>query len=231
MPAQTVDVDLYDTVPASLPTGVPDPLGIERKGNVVSVTPDMGLAVPAQPAAPAAPRPAWLPEKFKSPEDMARSYAELEARLGGKPAPAAAAAPTTPATASGSPAAAPGTTAAPATPISKQNVDTSPSLAPSTAARSQPTCWLLWISWWRGGIARDRTARAAPARPITRAAAPSAERADPRPAAVVLEHVQRALGQLAPRLVGERLARGPRGAALLRRDDGPAGLAAVPVAG
>lgn len=29
-------------------------------------------------------RPAWLPEKFKSPEDMAKAYAELEGKLGGK---------------------------------------------------------------------------------------------------------------------------------------------------
>lgn len=30
-------------------------------------------------------RPGWLPEKFKSPEDLAKAYAELEAKLGGKP--------------------------------------------------------------------------------------------------------------------------------------------------
>lgn len=36
---------------------------------------------------PAEDRPQWLPEKFKSPEDMAKAYAELEAKLGqGKPA-------------------------------------------------------------------------------------------------------------------------------------------------
>ena len=29
-------------------------------------------------------RPQWLPEKFKSPEDMARAYSELERKLGGK---------------------------------------------------------------------------------------------------------------------------------------------------
>lgn len=29
-------------------------------------------------------RPQWLPEKFKSPEDMARAYSELEKKLGGK---------------------------------------------------------------------------------------------------------------------------------------------------
>lgn len=29
-------------------------------------------------------RPEWLPEKFKSPEDLAKSYAELEARMSGK---------------------------------------------------------------------------------------------------------------------------------------------------
>lgn len=31
-------------------------------------------------------RPQWLPEKFKSPEDMAKAYAELESKLGQKPA-------------------------------------------------------------------------------------------------------------------------------------------------
>jgi hypothetical protein len=35
---------------------------------------------------PPAERPAWLPEKFKSVEDMAKSYKELEAKLGGKKA-------------------------------------------------------------------------------------------------------------------------------------------------
>lgn len=31
-------------------------------------------------------RPQWLPEKFKSPEDLAKAYAELESKLGQKPA-------------------------------------------------------------------------------------------------------------------------------------------------
>ena len=33
---------------------------------------------------PAEDRPQWLPEKFKSPEDMAKAYAELESKLGKK---------------------------------------------------------------------------------------------------------------------------------------------------
>ena len=37
-----------------------------------------------QPKAPDPNRPAWLPEKFKTAEDMAKSYKELEAKLGGK---------------------------------------------------------------------------------------------------------------------------------------------------
>jgi hypothetical protein len=51
-----------------------------------------GTEVPAEtpadtPAdAPAGDRPAWLPEKFKSVEDMAKAYAELEAKQSGKPA-------------------------------------------------------------------------------------------------------------------------------------------------
>jgi hypothetical protein len=40
-----------------------------------------GGLTPAEPA-----RPTWLPEKFKTPEDMATSYAELEKKLG-TPAP------------------------------------------------------------------------------------------------------------------------------------------------
>lgn len=36
----------------------------------------------------AAERPAWLPEKFKSPEDLARAYADLERKLGQRAAPA-----------------------------------------------------------------------------------------------------------------------------------------------
>ena len=32
--------------------------------------------------APVSDRPEWLPEKFKSPEDMASSYSELESKLG-----------------------------------------------------------------------------------------------------------------------------------------------------
>jgi hypothetical protein len=43
-------------------------------------------ATQAKPAADEAPaRPEWLPEKFKSPEDMAKAYAELEKKLGGQP--------------------------------------------------------------------------------------------------------------------------------------------------
>jgi len=38
-------------------------------------------------------RPQWLPEKFKSPEDMAKAYAELESKLGQKPTEAPAEAP------------------------------------------------------------------------------------------------------------------------------------------
>lgn len=44
-------------------------------------------------------RPQWLPEKFKSPEDMAKAYAELESKLGGNKAPEAPPTPTDPANA------------------------------------------------------------------------------------------------------------------------------------
>lgn len=45
---------------------------------------DQANQVPTEqaPEAPTEDRPGWLPEKFKSPEDMAKAYAELESKLG-----------------------------------------------------------------------------------------------------------------------------------------------------
>lgn len=43
------------------------------------------IETPKAPEQKAAERPAWLPEKFKTPEDFAKSYAELEAKQSGKP--------------------------------------------------------------------------------------------------------------------------------------------------
>lgn len=48
--------------------------------------PSDALADP-QPSPAPEDRPQWLPEKFKSPEDMAKAYAELESKLGGQKAP------------------------------------------------------------------------------------------------------------------------------------------------
>lgn len=46
-----------------------------------------GKTPPETPEEPKAEdRPQWLPEKFKTPEDMAKAYAELETKLGQKPA-------------------------------------------------------------------------------------------------------------------------------------------------
>ena len=42
-------------------------------------------------------RPEWLPEKFKTPEDMAKSYAELEKKMSGGKEPEAPATEDTPA--------------------------------------------------------------------------------------------------------------------------------------
>jgi len=52
-----------------------------------SQIPSDNLADP-QPSPAAEDRPQWLPEKFKSPEDMAKAYAELESKLGGQKTPA-----------------------------------------------------------------------------------------------------------------------------------------------
>lgn len=67
-------------------------------GTVIATRPETPAPAPAPavPEAPSAPgpRPTWLPEKFKSPEDLSRAYAELEQRLGSAPAaPAPEAAP------------------------------------------------------------------------------------------------------------------------------------------
>lgn len=45
-----------------------------------------GVLLDTTPVPPAekSDRPAWLPEKFKSPEDMAKAYGELEGKLGSK---------------------------------------------------------------------------------------------------------------------------------------------------
>ncbi len=64
--------------------GVPAPQA-EVPAAPVEKTPAKGLTIESN--APAAERPAWLPSKFKSPEDMARAYGELETRLGQPKAP------------------------------------------------------------------------------------------------------------------------------------------------
>lgn len=46
------------------------------------VTPPTGSEAPKPAEAAPAERPKWLPEKFKTPEDMAASYVELEKKLG-----------------------------------------------------------------------------------------------------------------------------------------------------
>jgi hypothetical protein len=48
------------------------------------IVPEAGPEAP-KPEAKANERPAWLPEKFKSPEDMAAAYAALESKQSGKP--------------------------------------------------------------------------------------------------------------------------------------------------
>lgn len=65
-------------------------------GQVDTVAFPPATPTPEPTAPPADPsRPQWLPEKFKSPEDLARAYGELEKKLGQPAAPAAPAAPAT----------------------------------------------------------------------------------------------------------------------------------------
>lgn len=71
----------------------PAPL-TEPKGIVATPTTEGGVTVkkeetPATVPAKEGERPAWLPEKFKTAEEFAKSYGELEKKLGEKPAPVA----------------------------------------------------------------------------------------------------------------------------------------------
>jgi len=69
---------------------------VQKGGGTLSVTVD-GTTPPPAPEQKPADRPTWLPEKFKSAEDLATAYAELEKKQGGqKPADAKAPEATTP---------------------------------------------------------------------------------------------------------------------------------------
>jgi hypothetical protein len=76
------------TTPQAPAPGTPEydaAMAAKFTGTVTTAGEQPPAAAPA--AAPAADpaRPAWLPEKFKTVEDFARSYAELEKKLGGQP--------------------------------------------------------------------------------------------------------------------------------------------------
>lgn len=78
MPSLTIAPGANAPVPAA--PVAPDNVALNADGSV-SATP---AATPTPPAVDPN-RPAWLPEKFKDPEAMAKSYAELEAKLGTPP--------------------------------------------------------------------------------------------------------------------------------------------------
>lgn len=82
MPDPAVDPDQQ---PVTLTPGTPEyDAAMVAKANAAAVqgepSPDDIAAAAAAAAQPEA-RPEWLPEKFKSPEDLAKSYAELEKKL------------------------------------------------------------------------------------------------------------------------------------------------------
>ena len=76
---------MVDTVVVNSTTPPEDPNHaqnmIDKIDNANSVTPPQegGQSEP-----PKDDRPGWLPEKFKSPEDLAKAYEELQSKLGGK---------------------------------------------------------------------------------------------------------------------------------------------------
>jgi hypothetical protein len=72
------------------PTAPPPPAGDAPKDRSFIETPEGGLQILPEghtPQGDPSSRPEWLPQKFKSVEDMATAYAELERKIGGqKPA-------------------------------------------------------------------------------------------------------------------------------------------------
>lgn len=78
---------MVDTVIVPSTTPTEDPAHVDAmiaKVDAASAPPaDEGTPPPTEPTTED--RPQWLPEKFKSPEDLAKAYAELETKLG-KPA-------------------------------------------------------------------------------------------------------------------------------------------------
>jgi hypothetical protein len=74
-------VTIQSTTPPEDPNHAQAMIDAVDKANVVPSTD--GETPPTD--TPTEDRPQWLPEKFKSPEDMAKAYAELESKLG-KPA-------------------------------------------------------------------------------------------------------------------------------------------------
>jgi hypothetical protein len=78
---------MVDTVTIQSTTPAEDPnhaqAMIDKVDSANAVPSGDGATPPTD--APTEDRPQWLPEKFKSPEDMAKAYAELESKLG-KPA-------------------------------------------------------------------------------------------------------------------------------------------------
>lgn len=78
---------MVDTVIVNSTSPTEDPAHaqamIDKIDAANALPPADGATPPSDP--PTEDRPQWLPEKFKSPEDMAKAYAELESKLG-KPA-------------------------------------------------------------------------------------------------------------------------------------------------
>lgn len=77
---------MVDTVTIQNTAPLEDPKHVQAMiDKVDSANADPSIDGEAPPTDTTEDRPQWLPEKFKSPEDMAKAYAELESKLG-KPA-------------------------------------------------------------------------------------------------------------------------------------------------
>lgn len=80
---------MVDTVVVNAPTGEDDPQHVQQMVDVVDNANKAANEAasgnePTATEGATEERPTWLPEKFKSAEDLAKAYSELEAKLGGK---------------------------------------------------------------------------------------------------------------------------------------------------
>ena len=90
--AHQVSLSSGETGPDAPNQSVPEASDLGAHGISIPTGPEEVAETPIG-EEPVGDRPEWLPEKFESPEALAKAYASLEARMGSQPAPEASEAP------------------------------------------------------------------------------------------------------------------------------------------